>query len=159
MRPGMYAVLLLGVFATQAFAQPGRPFDMRPFEKVDQLKKVRLIDELGLKEEQAVRFFARLSEFDKRRKELMQSKHEGLDHLEQMVRNNADEKEIEKAFPALINIEAQLASEKAKFFDGLSDILNVTQRAKFLTFERSFEQELRDAVRQTQKRRMRSEEP
>jgi hypothetical protein len=68
MRPGMYAVLLLGVFATQAVAQPGRPFDMRPFEKVDQLRKVRMIEVLGLKEEQSVRFFARLNEFEKHRK-------------------------------------------------------------------------------------------
>jgi hypothetical protein len=89
----------------------------------------------------------------------MQSKHEGLDRLEQLVNDNGDEREIEKAFPSLLNIEAQVASERAKFFNSLSDILTAGQRAKLLTFERSFERELREAVRETQKRRMRSDEP
>ena len=159
MRPfGMIAVLL-GIAAAQLFAQPGRPFDMRPTEKVDQLRKVRMIDELDLKEEQSVRFFARLNEFDKKRKELMKAKHEALDNLERLVKENADEKELEKSFPAIVAFDQQMAVEKSRFCSGLSDILSVSQRAKLLTFERNFERELREAVRETQKRRMRADEP
>jgi Spy/CpxP family protein refolding chaperone len=158
MRTGMMTALLLGLMALQAQAQPGRPFDMR-FERVDQLRKVRMIDELGLKEEQSVRFFARLSEFDKRRKELMGERHEMLDKLEQLIKDNADEKELEKMFPALVGMEQRMAEEKVKFFTGLSDVLSVQQRAKLLIFERAFEKELREAVRDTQRRRMRTEEP
>jgi Spy/CpxP family protein refolding chaperone len=158
MRTGMMTALLLGLMALQAQAQPDRPFDMR-FERVDQLRKVRMIDELDLKEEQSVRFFARLSEFDKRRKELMKERHELLDKLEQMIKDNADEKELEKMFPALVGMEQRMAEEKAKFFGGLSDVLSTQQRAKLLVFERAFEKELREAVRDTQRRRMRTEEP
>ncbi len=157
-RYGMMAVLL-GIAASLASAQPGRPFDMRPFEKVDQLRKVRMIDELDLKEEQSVRFFARLNEFDKKRKELMKAKHEALDNLERLVKEKADEKELEKSFPAIVAFDQQLAAEKARFFSGLSDILTAPQRAKLLTFERKFEKELREAVRESQKRRMRTDEP
>lgn len=157
MRTVMMIALVLGLMAVQAQAQPGRPGDPR-FERVEQLRKVRMIDELGLKEEQSVRFFARLSEFDKRRRELMHERHEVLNKLEQMIKDNADEKELEKMFPVLAGIEQRMGEEKARFFASLGDVLTVQQRAKLLTFERAFEKELREAVRETQRRRMRSEE-
>lgn len=157
MRTMMMIALLLGIVAVQAFAQPGRPGDPR-FERVEQLRKVRMIDELGLKEEQSVRFFARLSEFDKRRRDLMHERHEMLNKLEQMIKENADEKELEKMFPGLVGIDQRMGEEKAKFFTSLSDVLTIHQRAKLLAFERAFEKELREAVRDTQRRRMRTEE-
>ena len=157
MRTGMMIALVLGLLAVQAQAQPGRPGDPR-FERVEQLRKVRMIDELGLKEEQSVRFFARLSEFDKRRRDLMHERHEMLDKLEQMIKDNADDKELEKMFPVMAGIEQRMGEERAKFFASLSDVLSVQQRAKLLTFERTFEKELREAVRDTQRRRMRTEE-
>ncbi len=100
------------------------------FERVDQLRKVRMIDELDLKEEQSVRFFARLNEFDKRRKELMRERHGLLDKLEQSIKDNADEKELEKMFPALAGMDQRMAEEKAKFFGGLSDVLSTQQRGE-----------------------------
>jgi len=154
-------MIALVLAATVALAQPeprpGHPPDAR-FERLEQLRKVRMIDELGLKEEQSVRFFARLSEFDKRRRDLMHERHEMLNKLEQMIKENADEKELEKMFPGLVSNEQRMGEEKAKFFASLSDVLSVQQRAKLLTFERAFEKELREAVRDTQRRRMRTEE-
>ena len=96
MRTVMMIALALVLMSMQAQAQPGRPGDPR-FERVEQLRKVRMIDELGLKEEQSVRFFARLSEFDKRRRELMHERHEMLNTLEQMIKDNADEKELDSS--------------------------------------------------------------
>ncbi|MBK7257157.1 MAG: hypothetical protein IPI01_05010 [Ignavibacteriae bacterium] len=157
MRTVMMIALALVLMSMQAQAQPGRPGDPR-FERVEQLRKVRMIDELELKEEQSVRFFARLSEFDKRRRELMHERHEMLNKLEQMIKDNADEKELEKMFPALVGIDQRMGEEKAKFFTSLSDVLTIPQRAKLLAFERTFEKELREAVRDTQRRRMRTEE-
>jgi Spy/CpxP family protein refolding chaperone len=157
MRTVILIALVLAMVAVEAHAQPGRPGDPR-FERVEQLRKVRMIDELGLKEEQSVRFFARLSEFDKRRRDLMHERHEMLDKLEQMIKDNADEKELEKMFPALVGIDQRMGEEKAKFFTSLSDVLTTQQRAKLLAFERTFEKELREAVRDTQRRRMRTEE-
>ncbi len=159
MRPFVVVAFLLGAFSVQAVAQSGRAFEMRPFERVDQLRKVRMIDELNLTEDQSVRFFARLNEFDKQRRDRMRAKHEALDRIEQMVKAKADEKEIENALPPVIILEEQMASEKSRFIANLSDILTVTQRAKLLTFERAFENELRQAVRETRKRRMRVDEP
>ena len=88
----------------------------------------------------------------------MKMKGEALDRIEKLVKDNGDEAEMEKAFPDVLAIDQKVAEERAKFVNGLSDILSVTQRAKLMLFERKFERELRDAVRDTQRRRMKGEE-
>jgi len=75
-----------------------------------------------------------------------------------MIKDSVDAKELEKAFPPIVALEEQMALEKSKFFASLADILTASQRAKFLTFERTFDKELRDALRETRKKRMRMDE-
>jgi Spy/CpxP family protein refolding chaperone len=153
------ALLLLPV--TFTYAQPPGPGwgqDKHSFERIQQLMKMRMIETLDLKEEQSVRFIARFNEHEKRRHELMKLKGEGLDRLEKLVKESGDEREMDKTFPEALAIDSRMIEERAKFFNSLSDILTVTQRAKLLLFERKFERELRDAVRETQRRRMKGEE-
>jgi Spy/CpxP family protein refolding chaperone len=158
--PLLFAVLL-ACATPQAFAQPPGPGwgqDPHSFERIQQLMKMRMVETLDLKEEQSVRFIARFNEWEKRRRELMKMKGEALDRIEKLVKDNGDEAEMEKAFPDVLAIDQKVAEERAKFVNGLSDILSVTQRAKLMLFERKFERELRDAVRDTQRRRMKGEE-
>jgi hypothetical protein len=136
-------------------AQPFPPDDRRPFERIEHFKKVRLIEMLDLKEEQSVRFFARLNEYDNAKRDLVKEKMDVLDKIERLVRNNSEEKEFEKLFPELAAANDGLAQEDQKFFDGLSDVLSAEQRGKYLLFERQFEKELREAMRDIQRRRMR----
>jgi len=84
---------------------------------------------------------------------LMKEKMDVLDKIERLVRNKADDKEFEALFPEVATINANLQLEDRKFFEGLSDILSAEQRGKFLLFERHFERELREAMREVQKRR------
>lgn len=155
------SIALLPLLVSFTYAQPPGPGwgqDKPSFERIQQLMKMRMIETLDLKEEQSVRFIARFNEHEKRRHELMKLKGEGLDRLEKLVKESGDEREMEKTFPDALAIDSRMIEERAKFFNSLSDILTVTQRAKLLLFERKFERELRDAVRDTQRRRMKGEE-
>ena len=136
---------------------PPMPGD-RPHERIEQWKKVRLIEILDLKEDQSVRFFSRLKEHDLLRRKLMKQKGEALDRIDRLVRNRAAAAELEKAFPEALEIDVQLAAERTKFFQSLSDILTTEQRARLLLFERQFEKELREAMREAQRKRWRQEE-
>ena len=78
---------------------------------------------------------------------------ETLDKIERLVRNNGDKKEFEGLFSDVESANAKLADEDKQFFDGLSDILSPEQRGKYLLFERHFERELREAVRDIMQRR------
>lgn len=151
--------LLLGLFvllvSEAVIAQPFPPDDRRPSERIEHFKKVRLIEMLDLKEEQSVRFFARLNEHDNVKRDLMKEKMDVLDKIERLVRNDAEGKEFEKLFPEVAAVNDRMVQEDQKFFNGLSDVLSAEQRGKFLLFERQFEKELREAMRDIQRRRMR----
>lgn len=149
-------VILLG---RSAVAQPFQSDDQKPFERIEHFKKVRLIEILDMKEEQSVRFFARLNEHENLKRELMKEKMDVLDKIERLVRNHADEREFEKLFPEVESANAKIVQEDGKFFNSLSDILSAEQRGKFLLFERHFERELREAMKDVQRRRMRMDRP
>jgi len=150
-------------FASPAAAQQGpggppAPGEDRPMERVERLKKIRLIELLEMGEEQSVRFFARMSEHERARRDLVKSRNEVLDRLDRLVRNKAEGKEYEKVFAEVRTANQEILDQDRKFFDGLGDILSVEQRAKLLLFERRFEKELREAMRDAQRRRRGMEE-
>jgi hypothetical protein len=154
----LFLICLLLV-PVQLLAQPGPPQDSRQFERIEQWKKVRLIEILQMKEDQSVRFFSRMSEHDRQRRELMHAKGEALDRLERLIRNRAGNAELEKVIPEVLDIDSRIRDEQRNFFTGLGDILTVEQQAKLLVFERQFEKELREAMREVQRRRWREEGP
>ena len=154
----MKLLLVFGLtllFGQSVHAQPFQPDERRPFERIEHFKKVRLIEMLDMKEEQSVRFFARLNEHDNTKRDLMKEKMDVLDKIERLVRNHADEKEFEKLFPEVAEMNEKIVQEDQRFFNSLPDVLSAEQRGKYLLFERQFERELREAMRDIQGRRMR----
>jgi hypothetical protein len=122
-------------------------------ERVEQLRKVRLVETLGLGEEESVRFFARLRQHDTDMAALMREKNDLLDRLDRLVRNEARNEEIQKLFPDVLAVDTRVGEERQKFFRSLGDLLDPQQQARFLLFERQFDRELREAMRQVQRRR------
>lgn len=152
----VFAVILVLGSASLVPAQPSMPpTEQRPMERIERLKKVRLIEMLDLQEDQSVRFFARQNDHEKVRRGLKRQKGEILDRIERLVRNHAGEQEFEKEYAEVRDIDAKLAEENWNFFVGLKDILTPEQRGKYLLFERHFEVELRDAMREAVRNRRR----
>jgi hypothetical protein len=146
-------VALVALVSVVAVAQPGPGPGDRGWERVEQLRKVRLIEMLDLKEDQSVRFFARFKEHEAARKELTTERNEVLDKIERLVRNRADSTEYAPLFAEVEGIDTKIVAGRKQFFSSLGDILTIEQRAKLLLFERRFERELRDAFREAQRRR------
>jgi hypothetical protein len=142
--------LTAAVSPAQQFGPPQGPRNM---ERIERLKKVRLVEMLDLKEEQSVRFFARLNEHEDAMRALGREKMDLLDRIERLVRNEAEAKEFEAMFPQMAAIEERIGAERKKFFDGLTDLLSAEQRGKLLLFERQFERELREAMKEVRERR------
>lgn len=125
----------------------------RPMERLESLKKVRMIEMLDLKEDQSARFFARLNEHDKAHRTLRKEREEVLDKLERLLRNHADEADYEPLFQQIRTIDEKVISEMRDYTQSLRDILSVEQRAKLMLFDRRFERELRDAMKDFRTRR------
>ena len=143
-------------------AQPmrmGRDEPPQAMERVERWRKMRLIEVLELKEEQSVRFLPRMNEHERRMIDLRKEKDNALDKIDRLVRNRADEKEIEGVFPEFFAVSGRMDAERQNFFNSVGDILTVEQRAKFLLFERHFERELREAMREVSRRRHPPEGP
>ncbi len=134
-------------------AQPFRGEGPLAMERIEQLKKVRMIEALDLTEDQAVRFFSRLHEHDKAKEDLHQQRMAALDKLERMVRNDVKEEEYGRMFPEVNSLDQEMQDLDRRFFDGLNDILSEEQRAKLILFERQFHRELQDALMTIQRRR------
>lgn len=150
MKPLFRALIVLLILSTPALAQPFGPGPGgKPLERLERLRTLRMVEMLDLKEDQSVRFFARLKEHDEARHELRKQKNEILDKIERLVRNHAEDSEYEEPFAQVMAIDQKILDENRSFFVGLKDLLTTEQRAKLLLFERRFEGELRDAIRQT----------
>ena len=91
-------------------------------------------------------------------KKIMDEKMDLLDKLDRLVRNEADGKEIEAVFPQIQALDVRIVSEREKFFNTLPDLLTIEQRARFLLFERQFERELREAMKEVRRQRLREGE-
>ena len=158
-----FSIAVLLVFPPLLRAQPGPPEErhegQRGFERIEQLKKIRLIEILDMKEEPSVRFMARMTEHDSTRRKLVKERGEALDRLERLVRNEAEAREYQKGFDEISSLDARIQDEQKRFFASLTDILTPIQRAKLLLFERRFERELREAMREAQRRRHGSDSP
>jgi hypothetical protein len=153
MRSYLMSAVLLVAFAAGAFGQPMREPGSRPYERVEQWKKLRMIEMLDLNEEQSIRFFARLNEHEKQKKELMQKKGDALDKIDRLVRIEADDEEFEEVFEEIGTVNRDLVQVENGFFQSLQDILTTEQRGKLLLFERHFDRQLRNAVRELHRRR------
>ncbi len=153
-RCALGCILLFPPFLAAQTVHPGDVQGTeRPSDRIESLRKVRLVEVLELKEDQSVRFLARMNEHDIARRALMKERGDALDRLERLVRNKADDGEFEKGFAEVAAVDDKLVTERRGFFAGLSDLLSPTQRAKMLIFERRFEKELREAMREAQQRR------
>jgi hypothetical protein len=156
----LLTILALVLISSCSFAQGGAPPvpDNKPIERLDRLRKMRLIESLDLKEDQSVRFLARLNEQEKTRKELRKQRGELLDKVEQMVGNHASAADFDQVFSGVFALDQKLIESSRVFVEGLKDILTPEQRAKMLLFERHFENELRDAIREIRRHHAQSDQ-
>ncbi len=158
-RRSFVSTVLFFVGPAFTFAQPVTGEEPLAVERIEQLRKVRMIEALDLSEHQAVRFFARLNEHNKAKEDLQERRTASLDKLERMVRNEAGSDELRNTFAEMTGIDQEIHGLDAKFFSGLPDILSEEQRAKLLLFERQFHRELLDALQAIQRRRYGPDHP
>ncbi|MGA9116354.1 MAG: hypothetical protein WB626_06230 [Bacteroidota bacterium] len=125
-------------------------------ERVERLRKIRMAEMLELEEERSVRFFARLAEHERAQRSLRGERMQALDRLELFVRTRAAEASYEEVFARIAALDRRLGEGEEAFVGSLAGILTPVQRARFLLFERQFERELRQAMREARGRRPRA---
>jgi Spy/CpxP family protein refolding chaperone len=145
------AGLLLLVFAAvaaQSTAQDNPPQGQgRALERVEQFKKIRLMEVLNLDEQSSIKFFARYNKYQESLRELRKKQVQALGRMQELRKSKAADSEYDKMVDELLSLERQINEAKSKYVEELKGTLTSKQLAEYLVFEARFQQNLRDLVR------------
>ena len=156
MTPGkllLTITLVLFAFIGRAAAQDALPFEGPATERIEQYKKIRLMEFLKLDEETSIRFFSRYNRFVEDLKVLNDRKNAYIDELQVMVRREASEQDFEEQFGELEALGAETMELRKAYLDDLSALLPTKKVAAYVVFERNFYRNLRDLLREAAKER------
>lgn len=150
--------------------RPDRPEMKERLERVERMKQMRLIEELELGEEEAVRFMAKRKEHEDRVRELAEERNSIMDGLETTLgpgpegrsagkgggrsEGKAGEKPaakpdiaaVEKDIARVLEQDRKIFEERRRYQDEMRKMLDTERFARMLLFERDFQMQVRDAV-------------
>ncbi|MGA7160075.1 MAG: hypothetical protein WBZ48_03680 [Bacteroidota bacterium] len=137
-------------------AQPGASdHSPRPaYDRLESYKKVRMLESLNLNEDQSAKFIARYNKHAETMHGFEKERNELVDKLDTQSRSDAGDADYDQTFNVLLDIDKQISGERFRFLTELKEVLSNKQIAQYIVFERNFAQELRQAVRDVQRERM-----
>ena len=141
-----FSALIVFVFSS-ALGQE-MPLRGPAMERVEQFKKIRMMEVLKLDEESSLRFFARYNKFQEGLREITVKRDGFIDQLAALRKSNAGDGEYEKVFKELTSVEGKMAEERSKFLQELKGVVSTKQIAEYIVFERNFNRQLFQLVRE-----------
>lgn len=153
----LLTVIFISVLLTSGFAQ--RHERMRPIQKMEELKKIKLIEILQMSEETSVRFFTKRAEHIKKIEGLNQASKEKIDQIEEMLNNTNDNNlpTLKKAIAEYLQLQENMMRERQNFFKSAEEILTMEQMGKLVVFEEKFRNEVSGLLFRERKKKERNE--
>jgi hypothetical protein len=133
--------------------RPDMPMRGPGIERIERLKKVRLMEVLKLDEETSVRFFSRYNTYQDDLKEFQQRRQDALKKVEVVRDADASNAEIEKAVQSLRSLDSTFLELRDKHWKEVREILTAKQFAGYVVFEHNFQRYLREMMRDVQRNR------
>jgi hypothetical protein len=149
------SIVVGGTLLAQEEGPPYGRGSGRGRERLERFKKMRLIEVLNLKEDDAVRFTAKHTAHENAMHDLMKERMDLIDQLERQLQTKAGDKELQKSFDQLQQNNQKTFDERRRFEGDVKTMLTPEQMAKFYVFERNFERELREAMDDVRRERFR----
>jgi len=134
-------------------SQEGPPFPRKGFEKLEQLKKVRLMEEISATEETWVKFFSRYDQYRQEMESIRQKRETLGNELTISLEQEKTEKEYEAAVVGILSTESQLSKVKESFYRDLRTIFTPKQLAQYMAFEMKFYRTIRENLRERMENR------
>jgi hypothetical protein len=149
--PAMFGAALICV--TVAAQDVDAPVQGKAAERIEQFKKIRMMEVLGMDEQTSIRFFGRYDRNLDAMKTLRKQQLKALGEIQSLRKSRAADREYAKVVAELRSLEEQVNQTKSKYLDELKDVLTSKQLAEYLVFELRFQQNLRDLVREVQQKK------
>jgi len=116
----------------------------KAMERISSLKKVKLLEVLNLSESEADKFLVKYNSYEKDIQNKMKSLEEKSRELHQAI--NSKSKDLEKITREYISLKTDLDNTVNQKLMDMKNYLTTEQYAKYLLFERNFQNELRKSV-------------
>ena len=141
-------VLIAGVFflAPSASAQDEGP-DGPGRKRLEELRKIKLVEALDLSEDQSIKIFAREKNFRKHERTLIDKRRQIIAHLRGIGKSNGADGESMKDVTALKDLGIEMVNQRFDYILSLKDILTMKQIAKYVAFEDTFMNEVRSMLK------------
>ena len=148
-------LLLLSVWPAQYADAQSRDRRGRKegIDRVEHLKQMRLIEELNLTEEDAVRFMAKRKEHEERMRELAGERNSILDGMEAKLESQPEAAGIEREAGRVLDQDRKMFEERRRYQEEMLKFLSVDKFARMLIFERDFQTQVRNAMGKNLKKR------
>ncbi|MHB1050470.1 MAG: hypothetical protein ACYC09_10355 [Bacteroidota bacterium] len=153
----MKNMLLMLLLPLIVFGQRPNQMVGRSAERLDSFKKVRMLEALKLDEKTGMKLINRYNDHREAVKTLEQDRMSVIEKLEKQTASGASDGEYLAAFKELSEIERKIAEARSRYISELKDVLTPKQIAEYLVFEKNFVREIRSAIRDVQKERMKRE--
>ena len=147
---GFIAAMIL---SAALLAQDHLPARGPAAERIEQFKKVRLMEVLKMNEETSIRFFSRYTKYVETLRAIQKDHNNLIDQLQDLNKSNANNADIERAIKDIGMCEEKITETRSKFIEELKDILSLKQVAEYVVFERNFNKNLREIMRDIAKER------
>jgi Spy/CpxP family protein refolding chaperone len=115
-------------------------------ERLEKFRTMRLVELLKLNEEDAVRFFAKQSAHEDKIGALIKSRNDALDVAEKAVQDKTDAGELTKQVDQVMDLDQQIFAERQRYQKEMRGFLSPEQFLTFISFERNFGKQVRDAL-------------
>jgi hypothetical protein len=122
-------------------------------DRIERLKQMRLMEDLQLGEEESVRFMARRKEHEEKMRGLEEERDRILDDLAVSLEDKVGDEKIGTASDRVLETDRKMFEERKRYQDEMRKLLTPEKYARLLLFERDFQSQVRDAMRQSMGRR------
>ncbi len=146
------SLIVISLVTMTSFAQMyGK---MKATQKMEELKKIKLIEILQMNEEASLKFFSRRSEHMKKIEGFNEAGKSKIDQIDELLKDK-NEPMLKKAIDEYLQIQESIIKERQNFFKSVSDILTTEQMGKLVVFEERFRSELSGLLFKERNKRLR----
>jgi len=121
--------------------------------KIEQLEKIKIIEELDFDEETAIRFFVRRNKHRENQKDLIEKRDLFYKDLADEV-DSEDEGKLKSKVDKIFQIENEMLNNRKEFLYSLNDFLTEKEIAQLILFEFNFRKEVRSQFMKQGRKRM-----
>ncbi len=155
-----FVTAMLGIMllvTSSLLAQPERPDRSKQpaYDRIESWKKVRMLESLKLSEDQSTKFIVRYNKHSEAMHGFEKDRNDLVDKLDAQSKSDATDDDYNQTLNALLDVDKKISGERLRFLTELKEVLSSKQIAQYIVFERNFVQELRQAVRDVQRDRIR----